>query len=220
MGRNERIMLNETVVLVNGLWLADPALWLLARNLRRAGFRVYPFSYPSVRQDLRANVARLNAFLTRVPGEVVHLVGYSLGGVIVRGLFHWHPQQRPGRIVLLGSPQTGNRPAQAAIRNRIGRILLGRSVAELVTGVPRQWGWPARETGIIAGSRSLGLGRLAASLATPNDGTVAVEETAVPGPYKRLVLPVAHFAMLLTPGVAWEVEEFLREGRFRSADGG
>ena len=205
---------SESVVLVNGLWLTDPALWLLARHLRRAGFRVYPFSYPSVRQDLRDNAARLNSFLSHVPGEVVHLVGYSLGGVIVRGLFHWNPQQRPGRIVLLGSPQTGNRPAQAVMHNRISRRLLGRSVAELVAGIPQQWGWPARETGIIAGSRSLGLGRLVASLATPNDGVVAVEETAVPGPYKRLVLPVAHFAMLFTPGVAQEVEEFLREGRF------
>lgn len=209
----------ESVVMVNGLWLADPALWLLARHLRRAGFCVYPFSYPSVRQDLRANAERLNAFLSRVPGDVVHLVGYSLGGVIVRGLFHWHPQQRPGRIVLLGSPQTGNRPAQATMKNRMGRRLLGRSVAELVTGVPRQWGWPARETGIIAGSRSLGLGRLAASLATPNDGTVAVEETVVPGPYTRLVLPVAHFAMLLSPRVARQIGEFLREGCFKEEPG-
>ena len=213
------MLYNETVVLVNGLWLADPALWLLARHLRRIGFRVYPFSYPSVRHDLRANAAHLNSFLSRVPGELVHLVGYSLGGVIVRGMFHWHPQQRPGRIVLLGSPQTGNRPAQAAIQNRIGRRLLGRSVAELVAGVPRQWGWPERETGIIAGSRSLGLGRLAAKLATPNDGTVAVEETVVPGPHKRLVLPVAHFAMLLAPGVARQVGEFLREGRFKQEPG-
>lgn len=209
----------ETVVLINGLWLGDPALWLLARRLRRVGFRVHTFSYPSVRLDMRANAARLNSFLSRVPGEVVHLVGYSLGGVIVRGLFHWHPRQRPGRIVLLASPQTGNRPAQAVMHNRIARRLLGRSVAELVAGVPRQWGWPARETGIIAGSRSLGLGRLAASLATPNDGTVAVEETAVPGPYQRLVLPVAHFAMLLAPGVARQTGEFLREGRFKQESG-
>ena len=76
---------SETVVLVNGLWLGDPALWLLARRLRRTSFRVYSFSYPSVRQDVRANAARLHAFLSRVPGDTVHLVGYSLGGVIVRG---------------------------------------------------------------------------------------------------------------------------------------
>ena len=206
---------SETVVLVNGLWLGDPALWLLARRLRRTSFRVYSFSYPSVRQDLRANAAHLHAFLERVPGDTVHLVGYSLCGVLVRSLFHWHPQQRPGRIVLLGSPQTGNRPAQSMLRSRLGSKLMGRSVAQLVAGVPQQWSWPARETGIIAGNRSLGLGRLVVPLATPNDGTVAVAETGVPGPYVRLVLPVAHFAMLLSPQVVLQVGEFLRVGRFR-----
>ena len=206
----------ESVVLVNGLWLADPALWLLARRLRRAGFRVYSFSYPSVRQDLRANAARLHDFLAHVPGEVVHFVGYSLGGLIIRTLFHMHPQQRPGRIVLLGSPQTGNRPAQSMLRSRLGSKLMGRSVAELIAGVPQQWGWPARETGIIAGSRSVGLGRLVARLAVPNDGSVAVEETSVPGPHAHLVLPVAHFAMLVAPVVARQVAQFLRDGHFET----
>ena len=204
----------ESVVLVNGLWLADPALWLLARRLRRAGFRVHTFSYPSVRHDLRTNAAKLHDFLTHVPGAIVHLVGYSLGGVVIRALFHFQPQQRPGRIVLLGSPQSGNRAAQTLARRRLGRALLGRSVAELIAGTPQRWSWPARETGVIAGSRSVGLGRLVARLTVPNDGSVAVEETVVPGAHARLVLPVAHFALLLAPAVARQIASFLRFGAF------
>jgi len=204
----------ESVVLVNGLWLGDPALWLLARRLRHAGFRVYTFSYPSVRHDLSTNAARLHEFLARVPGTTVHLVGYSLGGLIIRALFQLQPQQRPGRIVLLGSPQSGNRAAQAVTRSRVGRVLVGRAMAELIAGTPQRWHWPLRETGVIAGSRSLGLGRLVARLAVPNDGTVAVEETAVPGAHAQLVLPVAHFAMLLAPAVARQAARFLRTGAF------
>jgi alpha-beta hydrolase superfamily lysophospholipase len=207
----------ENVVLVNGLWLADPALWLLARRLRRTGFHVHTFSYPSVRHDLRTNAARLHEFLARVPGATVHLVGYSLGGLIIRALFHFQPPQRPGRIVLLGSPQSGNRAAQTMALNRFGRALLGRAVAELIVGTPQRWNWPARETGVIAGSRSLGLGRLVARLAIPNDGSVAVEETVVPGPHAGLVLPVAHFALLLAPAVARQVARFLRFGAFEPA---
>jgi len=204
----------ESVVLVNGLWLGDPALWLLARRLRRAGFQTFRFSYPSVRQDLRANAAQLHEFLARVPGATVHLVGYSLGGLVIRALFHFQPSQRPGRIVLLGSPQSGNRAAQTLARSRFGRALLGRAMAELIAGTPQRWNWPARETGVIAGSRSLGLGRLVARLTEPNDGSVAVEETTVPGTHARLILPVAHFAMLLAPAVARQVAQFLRSGTF------
>jgi pimeloyl-ACP methyl ester carboxylesterase len=207
----------ENVVLVNGLWLADPALWLLARRLQRAGFRVYTFSYPSVRHDLRTNAVRLHEFLARVPGTTVHFVGYSLGGLVIRALFHFQPPSRLGRIVLLGSPQSGNRAAQTVAHTRFGRALLGRAVAELIAGTPQRWSWPARDTGVIAGNRSVGLGRLVAPLTTPNDGTVAVEETAVPGAHARLVLPVAHFAMLLAPAVARQVARFLRTGAFESA---
>lgn len=201
-------------MLVNGLWLGNPALWLLAWRLRRSGFQTFPFSYPSVRRDLRANAALLNDFLTRLPGTTVHLIGYSLGGLVIRALFQFHSGQRPGRIVLLGSPQSGNRAAQMFARTRPGRALLGRAVAELIAGTPQQWTWPARETGVIAGSRSIGLGRLVAQLPVPNDGSVAVEETVVPGAHTRLVLSVAHFALLLAPNVARQVVRFLRVGAF------
>jgi pimeloyl-ACP methyl ester carboxylesterase len=205
----------ESVVLVNGLWLSDPALWLLARRLRRAGFNTFTFSYPSVRQDLRANAAQLQTFLARVPGVTVHLVGYSLGGLVIRALFRFHPGQRSGRIVLLGSPQTGSRSAEQLRRFRFGRRLTGRSVAELTAGLPQTWPWPAHEIGIIAGNRPFGLGRLAATLQNPNDGTVQVEETMIPGARDRRVLPVAHSAMPLSAAVAQQVIHFLRRGAFK-----
>lgn len=204
----------ETVVLVNGLWLGDPALWLLARRLRQAGFDTYPFSYPSVRHNLRANAARLHEFLTRIPGETVHLVGYSLGGLVIRALFQFHPGQRPGRVVLLGSPQQGSRAALALSASGFGRRLIGHSIADLNAGVPQAWDWPAREIGAIAGSMSLGLGRVVSRLPGPNDGTVLVEEAAPAGIGERLVLHVSHAGLLLMPVVARQVLAFLRSGRF------
>jgi pimeloyl-ACP methyl ester carboxylesterase len=203
-----------TVVLVNGLWLGDPALWLLARRLRHAGYDAIPFSYPSVHQDLRANAARLHDFLTRIPGATVHLVGYSLGGLVIRALFQFHPGQRPGRIVLLGSPQQGSRAAAALSTSAFGRRLIGRSIADLNAGAPQAWDWPAREIGAIAGSLSLGLGRFVSRLSGPNDGTVLVEEAVPAGVRDRLVLHVSHAGLLIMPVVARQVAAFLRTGRF------
>jgi pimeloyl-ACP methyl ester carboxylesterase len=208
-------MSREGVVLVNGLWLGNAALWPLARRLRRAGFEVFPFSYPSVRNDLRANAECLQAFVAPLPAATLHWAGYSLGGVVIRTLFGLYPGQRPGRIVLLGSPQRGSRAATVLSRYRFGRRITGRSVAGLLTGTPASDCWHGRDIGVIAGNRSLGLGRLIADLPGPNDGTVQVAETEVPGARDRLVLPVAHSGLLLSPAVAQEIAEFLRYGAFR-----
>jgi pimeloyl-ACP methyl ester carboxylesterase len=204
----------QSVVLVNGLWMPGAMLWLLAGRLRRAGFRVYTFTYPSVRQDLRANAARLHEFLARIPGATVHLVGYSLGGLVLRALFHFHPAQRPGRIALLGSPQRGSHAARALAGSRFGRRLLGHSMADLNAGVPQAWPWPPRDTGVIAGTAAFGLGCLITPLPPPHDGTVSLDETTLPQAGDRVVLPVTHFGMLLSGRVAREVAQFLRGSRF------
>ena len=204
----------ESVVLVNGLWLGDTALWLLARRLRRAGFETFIFSYPSVRHNLQANAARLQEFLTRVPGATVHLVGYSLGGLVIRALFQFHSGQRPGRVALLGSPQQGSRAVTALSASRFGRWLIGRSLADLNAGDPQTWNWPAREIGAIAGNLSHGLGRFITHLAGPNDGTVQVAEALPAAACDRLVLRVSHAGLLFAPLVARQVAVFLRSGRF------
>ena len=204
----------ESVVLVNGLWLGNPALWLLVKRLQRAGFQTFPFSYPSVRQNLRANAAHLQAFLAGVPGTTVHLVGYSLGGLVIRSLFHYFPDQRPGRIVLLGSPQQGSRAATALAATGMGRRLIGHSLADLNSGDPQHWVWPLREVGAIAGSLSLGLGRVVSHLPVPNDGTVAVIEAMPEVACDRLVLHVSHAGLLFMPVVARQTAAFLNNGLF------
>jgi len=205
----------QSVVLVNGLWLNNLALQPLVWRLQHAGFRAYAFSYPSRREDLQANARGLQEFISSVPGEIVHCVGYSLGGMVLRALFRDYPNQRPGRVVLLGSPQTGSHVAQVLSRSRAGRWLTGRSVADLLAGAYREQPWFDREIGVIAGSRPLGLGRLVATLPGISDGTIQVEETKVPGARDTIVLPVAHSAMLWSPSVAEQVATFLRNGRFR-----
>jgi len=201
-------------VLVNGLWLGDPALWLLARRLTQAGYQTFTFSYPSVRQDLRANAAQLHEFLARVPGTTVHLVGYSLGGLVMRALFQFHPSQRPGRVLLLGSPQQGSRAAAALSTFGFGRRLIGRSLANLNNGDPQTWGWPDREIGAIAGTLPLGLGRFVSRLSGPNDGTVLVAEAVPATAREQLMLHVSHAGLLFMPVVARQVVAFLRSGHF------
>jgi hypothetical protein len=125
-----------------------------------------------------------------------------------------HPDVSPGRAVLLGSPLGGSRAAQGLARWPLGATILGRNIeAEVLKPQVRQWDG-RRDLGVIAGDLSLGLGRLVGDLAGPNDGTVAVAETQLPGATDHIVLPISHTGMLLSAAVAHQAAHFLAYGRF------
>lgn len=183
--------------------------------MRRQGFIVHLFSYPSVRADLSANATRLAQFLDTLDADTLHLVGHSLGGILIRALFQNHPQRQPGRIVTLGTPHGGSRVAQHLSRRAFWRRATGKSIAQLLAGEPQQWAPPAREIGAICGTRSFGLGRfLYRGLPRPNDGLLTVKESAFPAAQEHLALPVSHTGMLFSREVARQVAVFLNSGRF------
>lgn len=205
----------QTVVLVHGLWFPRHFLYPLARRLCRQGFIVRYFSYPSVRADLRANAGRLADFLDHPCTDTLHLVGHSLGGILIRALFHFHPDQRPGRIVTLGSPHGGCQVAQRLNHHALWRRAMGRGVMQLLAGVTLDWPLPQREIGVISGSHSFGLGRVwYRHLPRPNDGLLTVTESGLPGAADYITLPVSHTGMLFSPVVARQTDEFLKTGHF------
>lgn len=206
----------ESIVLVHGLWMKGPEMFLLRRRLRKAGYRVYQFSYRSVARDLGQNARQLNSFLKEVEGKQVHFVAHSLGGLVVRKLFQEFPQQRPGRIVTLGSPHTGSYVADRLSRNGIFRRLFGRSRLAL-SGTVNPWK-SERELGSIAGYLSLGIALLMRDLEKPNDGTVSVRETYLDGMSDHALVKASHMGLLYSRRATEQVIAFLRNGRFRDSE--
>jgi pimeloyl-ACP methyl ester carboxylesterase len=203
-----------SVVTVHGLWMRGASMAGLRRRLEPHGFAFHDFGYPSVTGSLDANVAALAAFVDGVPGDTVHLVGHSLGGVLICALLERRLPARLGRVVCLGSPLKGSRTAARLVRWPGGKRLIGRCLAEVNTrGGFATWRAGA-EVGSIAGRIPLGVGRLLGPFPEPNDGTVAVAETAIAGLADHVVLPVSHVALLWSAAVAAQTEHFLLHGRF------
>jgi len=164
-------------------------------------------------ESLRDAAAKLAGRLREL-GDTVHVVAHSLGGVLVLEALAASSDLPKGRIVLLGCPIRGSRAAQAIARWPVGPQILGPlATAELCNPCERR-APPDREVGVIAGAWSAGLGRLFAELPQPNDGTVAVDETQLPGAAAGIVLDVSHTGMLLSAAVAAATAAFLETGRF------
>jgi pimeloyl-ACP methyl ester carboxylesterase len=207
----------RAVVLVPGLWMSDMSLALLGLRLRTWGFIPYQFSYRSVARTVEENAALLGGFVASVPAREVHVVGHSLGGLIVLEMLAHHADPRPGRVVLMGTCVRGSHAARGLAQYPFGRLLLGKSRHALCgecAPLPRE-----RELGVIAGSLSLGLGaRLFPGPEGPDDGVVWVRETELAGSTDQVVLSVSHTGMLVSPCVARQVGRFLLEGRFDHID--
>jgi hypothetical protein len=124
-----------------------------------------------------------------------------------------NPDPRLSRIVLLGSPVRGSSVAAQLAKRPLGKWLLGPARRELIEGIiPRLP--PGVCVGVIAGNVGLGLGRLVATISGPHDGTVAVDETRIPGASDSLLVSTTHTGMIFSARVARQVACFLTNGRF------
>ena len=205
--------MSETVILVHGIWMTSLELIPLAWRLRRCGYRTLLFRYPSLRLPLVQNAARLIERVGQQGNTTVHLVGHSLGGLVILQALRDQPDLVRGRIVLLGSPVNGSVIAQRLHAHRITRWLIGRSgKGALLGGGP---GWNGKQAlGTIAGTRPVGVGLLLGGLGEASDGTVALSETQLAGRHAATTFHSSHFGLLFSRPVARAVCGFLREGRF------
>lgn len=181
--------------------------------MRSRGFEVDCFGYSTVRRSPARGIADLARWARGLNAESLHFVGHSLGGLLIlRMLSEFGAELPPGRVVVLGSPLCGSAVARRISTMPGLRRSLGRSLELLDPGLQRL---PAdREIGAIAGTATLGLGRLFAHLDSPHDGTVSVAETRIDGLADHLELPVSHTGMVLSKSVAEAAVRFLRDGRF------
>ncbi|MEO6079077.1 MAG: alpha/beta fold hydrolase [Steroidobacteraceae bacterium] len=217
------VALRGTVLFVHGLWLSGIESFLLKRQLAAQGWalRVFPYSSLSEPMDrVASRCARYAMALARRTLQPVHLLGHSLGGVVIYRMFETgllEPDRFSGdfcRVVFMGTPSRGSQTARVLAKYATGWRLLGATgQRDLTCGVAEKWPFRA-QLGIIAGNRSRGLGRLLSSFDVANDGTIAVCETQLEGAADHCVLPVSHTGMCLSTAVAGQVAAFLDCGKF------
>jgi triacylglycerol lipase len=196
--------ISERVVVVHGLAANNATTWLLSRRLRRQGFQVTQFGYPSILQTVEGLAERFEVLLRRMVESdsetPLHLVTHSMGGVLTRVVLEsFHPDCL-GRVVMLGTPNQGSHAAR-----RLAPIL-GRLCYPLVqlSDAPHseihQYNIPdGVSIGIIAGSR---------------DRVVDVEATHLAVETDHFVVPTGHGRLLFRSDVARQVAHFLKSGRF------
>jgi hypothetical protein len=205
--------MQETVVLLHGALMTGRVMGMLARRLKGCGYRTVFYDYPTRRHSMRDNAQSLARFVTGLGAGRVHLVGHSMGGMVILHALQLEPGMPPGRVVLLGTPVRGSGVARRLYSRAPGRWLLGAGAeGGLLEALPDyDYG---RDIGVIAGDLPVGVGHLLGGLGGQHDGTVAVRETSLECATDTLQVHSSHSTMLLSREVAGQVCNFLQQGRF------
>ena len=211
------------VVLVHGLagsrwnWVGMSGL------LQRHGYHVVTISYPSRTQRIQQSAQALIPAITECQQQhaaPVHLVGHSLGGLLIRQYLQQYGDAGIGRVVMLGTPNHGSELSDQVSaqwpHERGIAYWLGPAVAQLNTrsdGFIAQLAQPRVPTGIIAGylTPTPWLNR---RFKTANDGLVAVYSTRLVQMQDFIVLPSIHTNLPLNVDAQRQTLWFLSTGQF------
>jgi hypothetical protein len=206
------------VVLLHGLARREGSMATLARALEGAGFATWTRTYPSRRMSI-ADAARTVAdwLADAAAGRPLYAVTHSLGGVLVRHMTD--PRLDWRRIVMLAPPSQGSTLAAAFADNPLYRWFYGPAGQELRDG--STWPAPPAPFAVIAGTRRrMFTNPTSWTVARrfgpdrDHDGTVAVDETRLPGMAAYAEIDATHTWIMNHPDAHARVVAFLRDGTF------
>lgn len=190
----------DLVIMVHGLFHNAGAWISFRRRFHAKGYATACFSYASWGTDLEEITRELQEYLRemaeRNPGRNIHLIGHSLGGLLLRASLGGMDVPKNVRsLITLGTPFGGSKLAPFALHS-LGRYLHynGEAIRRLAA-LPH----PAHV-------RALALRSPADYMVLPGDAL----RCAVPGWREKETAPVGHVAMLYAGSVFEETEQWIR----------
>lgn len=213
----------DTVIVLHGIGHSRLNMLGTEHALESAGYNVLNLSYPSQKHK----IAELAAYLDRQLKQQriwnntgkVHFVGHSMGGLLTRHYLDAQkqnlPEEKLGRVVMLGTPNGGSEVADNLQNFPPYKWIFGPAGQELTTHVQKQnAARPYYELGIIAGT--LGWPYIMGNFMIPgeHDGRVAVESTKLEGMKDHITLPAPHGLLAWQKNVQRQALHFLSHGRF------
>ena len=187
-------------------WLGHPGQFgPLARHVARAGFDTAVLAYPTMFGSFERAVELARSTAASGSGAPLHLVGFSLGGLVMRALAAERPAGLAS-LLLIGTPNAGS-----PIADLVGRFAPTPALRRLSTTAPPLPAVTGIPVGCIAGSSRGPMGFL---FGEENDGRVAVSSALALEHRDARIIQVGHRAMPFAAETASLAVRFLRDGHF------
>ena len=206
---------DDTIVLIHGQGRTRLSMLILGKRFRSAGYQTVNFPYNQTIDTLNEISSQLIDFIRKkVKTENYHLIGHSLGNVIIRNAFRKEYPDGLGKIVMLAPP---NQPAHLAKRlkkNPVYRKFTGDSGQKLSEEeFYRDLPVPTVPFGVIAGDKGQSL-----TFSEPNDAVVTVESTKLEGMADWILLHHGHAFIMNCKDTFEHCQHFIERGRFKQPE--
>ncbi len=208
---------NDTVVLLHGFGRSNTAMWLLAKRLENADYKVVRVGYNSLQscpEEILHEISRQIESCCTELEQPVHFVGHSMGGLMIRAYLGKHKVKHMGKAVLIGTPNKGT-PIVDIFQDSWWMKLAGPMASNLGTddnNFPHTLPAPDYPLGIIAGVTDSGF--FSAQIPGKDDGLVPVASTYLEGMNDFIIIETNHSMMRYNEEVALQTIEFLKHGQF------
>ncbi len=213
----------SVVVVLHGIARSSSHMEPLVEVLTHNGYKVVNVDYPSTDYTMSQLVDiiydDIKTDISQAPK--VHFIGYSMGGIMVRGVLHKYRMDNIGRVIQLAAPNGGSEVADAVHDNPVYQAIYGPAGQELTTTSSQHikelvGDHCYYELGVIAGNSSIDP---VSSLIIPgdDDGKVAVLRTHVEGMKDHIVVAASHTFFPSNQVVHQQVLHFLEFGKFDKA---
>ena len=208
------------VVLLHGISRTSRSFRRMQTAAEAAGFATLNTGYASRHNPLEALADDIHPAIARFADSTegsIHFVGHSMGGLLARVYLARYRPARLGRVVMLGTPNSGSEIADRLKHLVAYRAFFGPAGQQL--GTVRDAALDAMlppvdyPVGIIAGNRSI-YPVASAMLPRPNDGRVSVENTKLDGMADHIVIGAPHPGLPRNRLAIEQTIAFLRDGRF------
>ena len=204
-----------TIILLHGQGRTRLSMVILGKRFRSAGYQTLNFPYNQTTDSLDEISGQLIEFIRKkVKTSNYHLIGHSLGNVIIRNAFRKEYPDGLGKIVMLAPP---NQPAHLAKRlkkNPVYRKFTGDSGQKLSEEeFYRDLPVPTVPFGVIAGDKGQSL-----TFSEPNDAVVTVESTKLEGMADWILLHHGHAFIMNCKDTFEYCQRFIERGRFKQPE--
>ena len=208
------------VVLLHGISRTARSFRRMQAALEGAGFATLNLDYASRRRALEALAEDIHPAIQRFADGIdgsIHFIGHSMGGLLARVYIARHRPKRLGRVVMLGTPNSGSEIADRLKDSKPFRAFFGpagqqlgtrRSAADDAMLPPVDY-----PVGIIAGDRSIDP-VASVFLPKPHDGRVSVANTRLDGMADHAMVHTAHPWLMRNSVAIEQTIAFLQDGRF------